>query len=77
MKITKLPPEPKLYDAVVTACWADMVAEGHATEGQTFNNGNEFRVFSTLQGAIDSGAQNIVVAPGEYTERRWWEFWKR
>ena len=68
VKITVLDPEPEPYDAFVAAAWADEVAAGRGTEGQVFNNGLEFHMFSTVQGAVDSGCQNIVVSPGEYDE---------
>ena len=65
-KITYPDPPECLFDAIVSECWAEEVAAGRGAEGQEFSGYSTFRVYSTLQQAIDDARQNIYVAEGEY-----------
>lgn len=61
-----------MYDHLVSPCWADVVAAGKGTEGQTFTSQSncDFRIWSTLAGA--AGAANfsnstVYLCVGDHT----------
>ncbi len=70
------------FDVLVSDCWAVEVKAKRGKEGDPIRSliGNTFRVYSSVQKAIDGKVDEgivIFVAPGDYRERRWWKFWRR
>ena len=65
-----------MFNAIASKCWATEVAAGRGIEGQSFTSltGCTFKVYSTVQGAIDGRPGDdvskwvILVCAGDYAE---------